>query len=239
MHPIHMMKPPKKIADEPDVDQVHEKRHYKKMLSSKEMFGLSSYWFGWSALMGPLLFIVMPVQVEQLSGSERKAIELGNTLILGSIVAIIVAPVSGSISDTSTHPWGRRSPFIATGVVLVTLSLIFMAVANALWIYKAAFFLLSVANNIAMSPYTALVPDLVPQPQRGVASAWLGVMAFIGTFAGGAVTYMIKIEYCLVPLGLLHAFTGYITIRLCRERPLVHVRRTYARNPSSNSIEHR
>eukprot|EP00954_Amorphochlora_amoebiformis_P020191 1337690-Amorphochlora_amoeboformis.AAC.1 len=92
--------------------------------------------------------------------------------------------------------------------------------------YSVAFLALSAANNISMSPYTALVPDLVPTKQRGAASAWLGIMAFMGTFVGGGITYYVNSiildtnTNCQI-LGLVHAITGILTIQICRERPLM------------------
>jgi len=216
---------PRKIEDiEEEDDGDPDKRRNKRLWSSYEMFGLSVYWFGWSALMGPLLLVVLPLFVAKFAEKSKNSV-LGNTLIYGSIVAVIVAPLSGSLSDTCTHQWGRRSPFIATGIIMASVALVFMAVAGSVTQLKAAFVILSIANNISMSPYTALVPDLVPPSQRGVASSWLGVMSFLGTFAGGGLTYAIhSTELCVVILGALHAFTGYLTIKICKERPLVHNR---------------
>ncbi|GAB5360060.1 hypothetical protein AAMO2058_000595100 [Amorphochlora amoebiformis] len=206
-----------------DVEDEGDKQ-VKRMLSTFELFGLSIYWFGWSALMGPLLLVVIPKQVNILSrgSTSAKATALAETLQWGAIVALLTAPLAGSISDTSVHRWGRRSPFIATGLVLASFALLLMAVAPTLGFYSVAFLALSAANNISMSPYTALVPDLVPTKQRGAASAWLGIMAFMGTFVGGGITYYVNsIILVLFILGLVHAITGILTIQICRERPLM------------------
>mmetsp|Transcript_15866 Transcript_15866/g.39129 ORF Transcript_15866/g.39129 Transcript_15866/m.39129 type:complete len:493 (+) Transcript_15866:321-1799(+) len=218
--------PTRKISDN---DDEGDKQAAKHQLSILEMFGLSVYWFGWSAMMGPMLLSVIPTQIGLIVGKDRRGSALGDVLIWGSLVAVISAPVSGSLSDSSTHRWGKRSPFIATGISIASLSLVMMIVAQSsksLSFYKFAFLLLSVANNVAMAPYTALVPDLVPTNQRGTASAWLGVMAFLGTFAGGVVNYLFgrHLAVCILILGLLHAATGLVTIRLCKERPLVRAR---------------
>jgi len=217
-----MIASPRKIVDEEDLDEKPAKR----TLTSFELFGLSCYWFGWSALMGPLLVAVLPDQINGFPmADEGKGAALADTLVWGSALAIVVAPLAGSLSDSSTHRWGRRSPYIATGVVIASFALLVMAIAPSLAIYKFAFLLLSAANNVAMSPYTALVPDLVPAQQRGKASAWLGVMSLLGTLMGGGVTYVFSSIYSLyLVLGLLHAGSAFMTMRFCRERCIVRNR---------------
>jgi len=212
-----------------DMPRDSNDKQAKRMLSNVEMFGLSCYWFGWSALMSPLFIAVIPQQIEILSEDKSKGSALGDTLIWGSVVAILVAPLAGSISDTSTHPWGRRKPFIATGLVIASFALLLMAIAPNLKMYACAFLLLSAANNVTMSPYTALVPDLVPQSQRGTVSSWLGVMSFLGTFTGGLVTFFFPSPVSdLIILGLIHAGSGLITMHFSRERPLVHRRADFS-----------
>lgn len=70
----------------------------------QEHAGLAFYWFGWSFLWLPLLVVVIPLQIFQLTSDENKGAAMGTSLLLGSFVSLFAAPTFGSMSDHSTHP---------------------------------------------------------------------------------------------------------------------------------------
>lgn len=69
-----------------------------------------------------------------------------------------------------------------------------------------SFLCLSIANNMILAPYSALVPDIVTVEQRGTASGWLGGMSIAGYLAAGALSYKID------NLGILGAYLVMIVI---------------------------
>ena len=100
---------------------------------------------------------------------------------LGTLVAIIWQPIVGGISDRTVSPWGRRRPFIAAGTAGDLLFLTGIALAGSYWWVVVFYFLLQFASNTAQAPYQGLLPDVVPQTQRGVASGYYGVANLVGT----------------------------------------------------------
>ena len=62
--------------------------------------------------------------------------------------------------------------------------------------WSIAFLFLELFTNVATSPFSALIPDVVPVEQRGSASGWLGLMTILGTFAGGLMGFLVD------PLGI-------------------------------------
>ncbi len=67
-------------------------------------------------------------------------------------------------------PPGRRLPYMALGVPLMSLAIIalpFLTHKGALWIlpYSGVFVLISLFDSIGSAPYLALVPDIVPPNQ--------------------------------------------------------------------------
>ena len=173
-----------------------------KRVPLSTIVALSSYWFGWSFLWLPLLIVLIPVQAEALAGDASKGAALGSILILGSGVSVLTAPLLGSYSDSSTHPYGRRRPFMIVGTVLASVALLGLALAPSLGFFSAAFALLSLANNFIIAPYSALVPDLIPLEQRGMASGYLGLFSMLGNLMGGAV-------------GSLQSTIGLTAVYLC------------------------
>ena len=187
------------------------------------MAALSCYWFGWSFLWLPLLIVIIPIQAEQLAGDASKGATLGSVLILGSVVSVLTAPLMGSYSDSSTHPQGRRRPFMVVGGVLASVALLLLAAAPSLELFSLAFAALSLANNLIIAPYSALVPDLIPLEQRGMASGYLGLFSMIGNLLGGAVGSLqstIGLPAIYVILLTVHAASMAVTVRFVHEEPL-------------------
>jgi MFS family permease len=154
-------------------------------LSYFNLITLSAYWFGWSVLMMPLLVILVPHQIVQIAGEEGKGATLGITLLLGSICSLFCSPAFGAFSDTCKHQMGRRRPFMIVGACIASVSLIVMSLSKSLALFTFSFFVLSLAMPMIMAPYSALIPDVVPEEQRGVTSGWLGAFSTLGFFCGG------------------------------------------------------
>jgi len=101
------------------------------------------------------------------------------------------------------------------GVGLATMGLLLMAVSFSLWWLSIGFLLLSVANNMIVAPYSALVPDVTPADQRGVAAGWLGGMSMLGYLLGGIVSYHLETTGLFVAyfvLALVHALSMGVTV---------------------------
>jgi MFS family permease len=59
-----------------------------------------------------------------------------------------------------------------------------IALAGNYWWLVAFYFLLQFASNTAQAPYQGLLPDVVPEAQRGDASGYYGVANLVGILAG-------------------------------------------------------
>ncbi len=112
---------------------------------------------------------------------------LGLLGFFGLLVAMVVQPLVGVFSDRARTKLGRRLPFIIGGAVLIALSLFTLAAAPALWILVVGVILIQFSSNILQGPWQALIPDLVPEAQRGTASSLKAVMDIIATVVAGAV----------------------------------------------------
>lgn len=112
---------------------------------------------------------------------------LGVLGFIGLLVAMVVQPVVGVFSDRARTPLGRRLPFIIGGALLIASSLFLLAAAPALWILLGGVILIQLSSNVLQGPWQALIPDLVPQSQRGTASSLKAVMDILATVTAGAV----------------------------------------------------
>ncbi len=120
---------------------------------------------------------------------DRPNTALGFTTFLGLVVAMLVQPIVGVFSDRARTRLGRRLPFMIGGFVIVAVSLYLIALAPVLAVLVVGVVLIQFSSNLVQGPWQALIPDLVPEEQRGRASglkAMLDIVAFIvGRTIGG------------------------------------------------------
>jgi MFS family permease len=129
---------------------------------------------------------LMTYKVRQLAPNLPNT-ALGILGFIGLLVAMAVQPIIGVFSDRARTKIGRRLPFIIGGAVLIAASLFLLATAPTLWVLLLGVILIQFSSNILQGPWQALIPDLVPQAQRGTASSFKAVMDIVATVVAGAV----------------------------------------------------
>lgn len=192
----------------------------RKRRSPGQLISISIFWFAINFHWAALLQLVIPGQIYGLlfhaapGGSlvERtawvdahKSLTLAIVVAPGLIIALLANPFFGLLSDRTPGRLGRRRPYILGGTVLNVVGLGLMALAplvatadgsgNALapsmFILMGALMLTQLGNNAAAAPFHALLPDMVPQEQRGVASGIMGLALFLGQIGGAVVPTLV------------------------------------------------
>ena len=152
---------------------------------------VSIFWVGITYMWGGINAVILPKLNENLVPDNYKGTLLGVITALGMVVAVVVQPAAGALSDASRHPWGRRRPFILAGSVLVVVALFLMALMAIFWrnwwLLLACYLFLQFADNIAQGAYQGFIPDSVPEGRRGKASGAMGVAQVIGNVGGVAI----------------------------------------------------
>jgi MFS family permease len=145
---------------------------------------LSIYWVAIGYLWTSLGGLIIPDLVLQLVGRAHEGVALGVLEGIGSLMAVVWQPVMGAVSDRTSSRFGRRRPFIAIGTVGDVIFLVGLALSGSYWLVVVFYFLLQTASNTAQGPYQGLMPDVVPEAQRGTASGYYGVSNVLGLLAG-------------------------------------------------------
>jgi MFS family permease len=165
--------------------------------------------------------VVVQKQVPAFVAADMQGPALIFQSILTMIMASLIQPTVGMISDYTQSRWGRRKPFIAIGATLDVLFLYGIGSANDYLTLVAFLIAVQFSSNFAQGPFQGYVPDLVPQEQVGLASALVGVMQTLGFVLGTvAITFGVKTGQFLVPLvflGLVELATAIGTIVWVRE----------------------
>ena len=130
---------------------------------------LSVYWVAIGYLWTSLGGLILPDMVIQLVGREHEGFALGVLEAVGSLMAVIWQPIAGALSDRTMTRFGRRRPYMVAGTLGDVLFLIGLALSGTFGLVLIFYFLLQAASNTAQGPYQGLMPDVVPQAQRGTA----------------------------------------------------------------------
>ncbi|MBA2314412.1 MAG: MFS transporter [Chloroflexi bacterium] len=191
-------------------------------LPNRQLVAMSLYWFGLSSIFAGLTAILGGrLEFTGLVGPGEAGRALFATTIGGAIIAVLVQPTIGSISDYTTSRWGRRKPYIVIGSVLDVVFLIGIAMANDLLALAAFITLLQFSSNFAQGPFQGYVPDLVPAKQVGLASALVGlfqILGNVGGFAIGAIAIATEqFALGLIALGIIELVTMVVVFFSVRE----------------------
>ena len=151
--------------------------------SSLALLRLNAFSFGASGFILAMDTAVLPVIVLSLAPEHLKNSYLAMLGIGGLLVAAIVQPLIGRISDRTRTPLGRRVPYILFGTAMVCASLILTLLAPSFTALFAAWMLIQANLNIAYGPGLALIRDLVPRARIGVASSLKVLMDAAGGLA--------------------------------------------------------
>lgn len=182
------------------------------------------YWLGLNMATGSLTPIILPFLVAGFVGDAVKGTYLGMLRSAGLIVAIIVQPMAGLLSDRSTLRWGRRRPFIFLGTVLDLIFLAIIGLSGNYWLLFAAVLLLQFSSNVAHGALQGIIPDLVPEDQRGRASGVKAVMELLPIILVGLTTGPLvgagKVWIAILVVIASLLVTVLITVFAVREEPL-------------------
>ena len=107
----------------------------------------------------------------------------GAIMALDNVLAVILLPLLGTLSDKVDTPLGKRTPFIVVGTIFAVIFLLLVGVANrkaSLVMFIIMLFLLLIAMGLYRSPAVALMPDLTPKPLRSQGNAVINLMGALG-----------------------------------------------------------
>ncbi|HSF83871.1 MAG TPA: MFS transporter [Anaerolineales bacterium] len=146
----------------------------------REMFALNSYWIGLSFMWNSLHVIILPAILLHLIPDRQKNTYLGLLTMVGLLIAMVVQPISGAISDRWRSRWGKRRPLILLGTAGDMLFLALLGWSGGLGWLAVGYIGLQLSSNIAHGPAQGLLPDRVPEKQLGQASGIKNLMDMLG-----------------------------------------------------------
>ena len=195
-----------------------------RRLRTIDYITVNIYWLGLNFVTGSLTPIILPYLVQQFVPQALKNTYYGGLRTAGLIVAILVQPLAGMLSDRSTLRWGRRRPFILLGTILDLVFLSLVALSGNYWMLFIAVLFLQFSSNIAHGALQGLIPDLVPEEQRGRASGVKAVMELLPVILLPLLGIGILVDqgriWAAVLVVMIALFMAMLLTMMVREEPL-------------------
>jgi MFS family permease len=145
-----------------------------------EFFTLNAYFFGLSFMWNSLHVILLPTILLLYVADSQKNSVLGLLTAAGLVIAMIVQPVAGAVSDRWSSRWGRRRPLILLGSLGDLVFLGALALAGGVIGLAIGYIGLQFTSNTAHGPLQGLLPDRVPAEQLGRGSAVKSALDMLG-----------------------------------------------------------
>ena len=136
-----------------------------------DLLKLNSFSFGITGFILAMDTVVLPVFVLTVAPDDLKNTYLAILGISGLVMAALVQPIIGRISDRTQSPLGRRVPFILWGTVFAALGLMGVRLAPDYAVLFAVWIFIQANINIAYGPGLALIRDCIPLNRIGTASS--------------------------------------------------------------------
>lgn len=148
----------------------------KKELRWFDYIPININWFALTTRSQVLTPLVIPLLVQQFVGEANKGTYLGMMRLWALMAALLIQAVMGLLSDHNASRFGRRRPFIFAGAVIETVVILAIGLTAQLegmpgyWVLFALYILSMFGSNVSHAATQGLIPDLVPDEKKGLAS---------------------------------------------------------------------
>ena len=176
------------------------------------LFGISVFWLALSVLFDGINTLVLPIQLGTLAGQTNQATVLGLLTFVGLLAGALAQPIAGAFSDRLQPVLGRKG-FIGIGLFLSLISLFLFAMWKSLAGILLGYLAVQISASIAQAGQQGLIPDLVGEKRRGLASGMKGFMDLTGAMLGFVILGQLLGEGGALPaIGMIAAIlvTAYI-----------------------------
>ena len=135
-----------------------------------------------------------PYFLESFIGENKQYI-IGVIMATDNIVAMVLLPLFGRLSDKTNSKYGKRMPYIVIGMILA--ALIFpliplMYVKGSLAGLIIMMFIILCIMHMYRTPAVSLMPDVTPKPLRSKANGIINLIGYFGPIIAGVIAMVVK-----------------------------------------------
>lgn len=113
-----------------------------------------------------------------------------------NLLAIFMLPLFGNLSDKTKTRFGKRMPYIVTGMILSAILFPLIAVMFYIESLVGTIIMMGViliVMNMYRNPAVALMPDVTPKPLRPKANGIINFVGYLGAILAGALAMFLKV----------------------------------------------
>ena len=124
---------------------------------------------------------IVPMILQNTFGMKETV--TGTVMAMDNVLALVLLPIFGTLSDKVDTKFGKRMPFIVGGTILAVMFMMLLPVADKrqnLLLFVGALFFTLISMGLYRSPAVALMPDLTPNHLRSRANAVINLMGAVG-----------------------------------------------------------
>lgn len=213
---------------------------------------INAYWLGINTAAGSTP-ILIPFLIVMFMPPDYKNTYLATLRVVGLALAMLTQPVAGYLSDRSTARWGRRRPFIFASAILCVaflavegFSTVFqnspldpffqstLTVSTAFAVLFAGNILLQTSSNIGQGALQGIIPDIVPESQRGFSSglkSTFEVLPILPLVVLGSLVSAGKIWLSVGLIMVMYLATMLVTVLWVKETPITEKPKESVREP--------
>ena len=147
-----------------------------KIHSVGRMIVLNTYWLGLSFKWNALHPIILPAVMLNYAPETLKNTYLGALTFVGLVLAAVLQPLAGAVSDGWRSRWGRRRPFMVVSALADVVFLVIIGWVGGLFWLFIGYLGLQFSSNIGQGPAQGLMPDRIAPAKLGLAS---GIKTFM------------------------------------------------------------
>ncbi|KAJ3406945.1 hypothetical protein HDU80_010005 [Chytriomyces hyalinus] len=197
-------------------------------LSVQRMVLVNAFWFGYQVYWFIMSIVVVPKQIEIISGSGNKGSGLAVISFYAGILNLFLAVIFGALYDRHASVYGKRRTFIVIGTVSLSTSLLLLSSEYSLAFYGVGYCAMTLSAIICSVSFNGLIADITPPEQKGTMSTIMVSMSLAGCLVGavvGAFVETLGIVGIYTALVAILATTCFVTVRCCEdERRTLHLR---------------
>jgi MFS family permease len=195
-----------------------------KRLRWHDFLSINLFWLGMNVRNTAIGSVFTPYLVAKFVTENVRNTALGAISTAGLVIAMLVQPAAGLLSDRSISRFGRRRPFIFVGTLFDLVFIAAIAASGSFLMLLIATLLVQFSANVSHGPLQGLIPDLVPEDQRGRASAVKAVFELVPiVLVGFTISQLVgrgRLGWAAFATGAALLVTMLLTMVLVKEKPL-------------------